>query len=132
MVGNNQALEPWLDEALSTYSELLYYERFHPELVDWWWLFRVHYFNPQGFINGTIYDYGRFPPYFSAVYHRGAQFHRDLRAAMGDEAYLDFLRAYTATYPLKIVSGEEFLALLEDMSPVELDGLLVEYFGPEN
>jgi len=26
-VGNNQALEPWLDEALATYSERLFYEK---------------------------------------------------------------------------------------------------------
>jgi aminopeptidase N len=35
-IGSNHALEPWLDEALATYAELLYYERYHPESVDWW------------------------------------------------------------------------------------------------
>ena len=29
-VGNDQALEPWLDEALCTFNELIYYERLHP------------------------------------------------------------------------------------------------------
>jgi hypothetical protein len=36
-VANDQALEPWLDEALSTYSERLYYENIHPQGLDWWW-----------------------------------------------------------------------------------------------
>src|SRR5215213_2115560 len=39
-VANDQALEPWLDEALSTYSERIYYETVYPELVDWWWGYR--------------------------------------------------------------------------------------------
>ncbi|MDX1437628.1 MAG: M1 family metallopeptidase [Anaerolineales bacterium] len=131
-VGNDQAMEPWIDEALSTYSELIFYERYYPELIDWWWLFRVNYFNPQGFINGSIYDYGRFEPYFNAVYHRGAQFHRDIRAAMGDEAYYSFLRTYADDYRLELVSGRDFLGLLQESSPVDLQGILAGYFGPQN
>jgi aminopeptidase N len=47
LVGNDQALEPWLDEALCTYSELLFYEAVYPDLVDWWWTFRVNRFQPS-------------------------------------------------------------------------------------
>ena len=36
-IGNDQALEPWLDEALATYSERLFYENLHPEGLVWWW-----------------------------------------------------------------------------------------------
>jgi aminopeptidase N len=41
MVSNNQAREPWLDEALSTYSELFFYERYYPAFTSWWWDYRV-------------------------------------------------------------------------------------------
>ena len=34
-VGNDQAIEPWLDEALCTFSERLYYENVHPEALAW-------------------------------------------------------------------------------------------------
>jgi hypothetical protein len=40
IVGNNQATEPWLDEALCTYMEHIYYERYAPEALDWWWAYR--------------------------------------------------------------------------------------------
>jgi hypothetical protein len=37
LVGNDQALEPWLDEAMCTYSERIYFEHLYPEAMDWWW-----------------------------------------------------------------------------------------------
>jgi len=36
-VADDQALEPWLDETLATYSERIYYETVHPDLEKWWW-----------------------------------------------------------------------------------------------
>jgi len=33
LVGNDQALQPWLDEALCTYSEVLYYENLYPQAL---------------------------------------------------------------------------------------------------
>lgn len=48
LIGNDQAKEPWLDEALATYHEVLYYQRYHPDLVQWWWDNRVSGFAPQG------------------------------------------------------------------------------------
>jgi len=41
-IGNNHALEPWLDEAFATYAELLYYQEYHPDNVEWWWAIRIH------------------------------------------------------------------------------------------
>jgi hypothetical protein len=53
-------MEPWLDEALSIYSELLYYERYYADLVDWWWDFRVRRFHPVGWLKSTTYDHSGF------------------------------------------------------------------------
>ena len=33
-VANDQAQQPWLDESLATYSERIYYENIHPDLVS--------------------------------------------------------------------------------------------------
>ncbi|NMB91045.1 MAG: M1 family metallopeptidase, partial [Chloroflexi bacterium] len=108
IVGNNQALEPWLDEALCTYTEQLYYEKRYPALVDWWWDYRVNTFLPTGYVNSTIYDHKDYRPYVNAVYLRGAQFLRDLRRTVGDEAFFAFLQAYPQRYHGQIASGEDF------------------------
>ena len=128
LVGNDQALEPWLDEALCTYSEKLFYERTYPELLDWWWGFRVNFYQPAGFINGSIYEYNGFTPYRNAVYLRGAQFLEALRQAVGDEAFFDFLQDYVKQRAHRLASAEDFFTILKEHSSVDIEPLQQEYF----
>jgi hypothetical protein len=93
-IHNDQALEPWLDEALATYSEVLFYEMHHPQLVDWWWDFRVAAYAPEGMVNASIYDFNHFRPYINAVYLRGATFLQALRDEIGDPAFFEALSLY--------------------------------------
>ncbi len=109
LVGNDQAMEPWLDETLCTYSELLFYERQYPGEVNWWWNYRVNRFDPKGWVNTTIFDYDAFRPYVNAVYLRGAQFMQALRTQIGDPVFLAFLKDYAARYRQGWVSGADFL-----------------------
>ncbi len=51
LVGNDQAMEPWLDEALAVYSEAIFYKFIYPNSSDWWWNFRVNYFGPSGYVD---------------------------------------------------------------------------------
>ena len=127
-VANDQAQQPWLDEALSTYSEYLYYESFYPELAEWWWDFRILRFAPQGFVDSTVYDHAEFSPYVKAVYFRGAQFLHELRELVGDETFFEFLRAYAEQGKGEIVSEADFFALLDEFTDVDYRELLEEYF----
>jgi hypothetical protein len=129
-VGNDQAREPWLDEALCLYSELIYYQATHPDLVDWWWDFRVMRFKPAGRVNSSVYDFDAFRPYVNAVYLRGALFLRDLRAAMGDTAFFDFLQRYRETQSGHIATSNDFWSLLETYDVPGLARLRAEYFAP--
>jgi hypothetical protein len=115
-VGNDQAMEPWLDEALTTYSERLYYETYHPDLVDWWWAFRVDLYEPTGWVDSTIYDHEGFRPYVNAVYLRGAQFLEAVRERAGEKAFFSALETYLEQNALSQGSGESLLALLEGPS----------------
>ena len=130
LVGDDQALEPWLDEALCTYSERLYYENEEPQLVDWWWGFRVNFYDPSGWVNHPIYDFGGFSNYRNAVYLRGAQFLEALRGKMGDEAFFAFLKDYAAQYAHRQATGRDFFALLSAHTTADLQPLLDEYFDP--
>jgi hypothetical protein len=131
LVGNDQAGEPWLDEALATYSELLYYERYHPDLVAWWWQFRVNYFRPEGWVNWSIYDTGRFSVYFHAVYLRGALFLRDLRSLIGDNNFFAFLDSYSRTLAYRLATGPAFFETLSEYASEEVGPLIAAYFKPE-
>jgi len=84
LVGNDQALEPWLDEALSVYSERIFYEFTNPNYGDWWWNFRVNYFNPSGWVDTSIYEGGTFRAYTNAAYLTGANFSKNCVCALAD------------------------------------------------
>lgn len=129
LVGNDQALEPWLDEALSTFSEIYFYEQAYPDLVDWWWENRIAFHNPQGWVDSTIYEPSGFYPYRDAVYLRGAMFLGDLRQVMGDEAFLAFLRDYLEQNRSHLASGDDFFNLLSTHTAEDLSGLIANYFS---
>jgi hypothetical protein len=127
-VGNDQALEPWLDEALSTYCERLYYEKQQPLGLDWWWSYRINYYNPQGWVDGSIYNPQGYRAYRDAVYLNGANFMEDLRDLIGDEAFFTFLKAYSKNFSQRIATSDDFFALLEEYSQEDLNPLIAEYF----
>lgn len=127
-VGNDQALEPWLDEGMATYTEKIFYENVYPDLVSWWWGFRVNYYQPTGMINQSIYDYGGFTPYRNAVYLRGALFLDALRKQIGDDAFFAFLKDYVTTEKFKIATANDFFAILARHTNQDLTSLKAEYF----
>jgi len=132
-VANDQAMEPWLDEALCTFSELIYYERLYPQAVDWWWATRVNFYELTGVINRSIYDYGEFVDqylaYRNATYLQGAKFLNVLRIILGDEAMISFLGEYADRFDKQIASGEDFFSLLGEYVDVASLEWLGEYFG---
>jgi Peptidase family M1 domain len=127
-VANDQAKEPWLDEALTTYSELVFLEAVYPELVSWWWPFRVDEFEPKGWVDTSIYGGGKFRPYVNAVYLRGAHFIHDLRVRMGDEPFFAFMRDYLAQMNGGIATKENFLTILRQHTSADVSDIIAEYF----
>ena len=127
-VGNDQAVQPWLDEALAVYSERLYYETMHPDLVTWWWQYRIDFYNPQGFVDIPIYEGQGFRPYTNAVYFRGAHFLEDLRARIGDEAFFAFIQDYLAQGRGKIVNADDFFRILKTHTSTDYSDLVRQYF----
>jgi hypothetical protein len=130
LVGNDQAMEPWLDEALCTYSERIFYEKLHPEALDWWWAYRVNYYEPKGWVNGSIYNPEGYRAYRDAVYLNGAVFLENLRKLVGDEAFFAFLKDYAAQYAHKIATGEDFFRVLKEHTSTDISGLVGIYFNP--
>ncbi|MBE9474948.1 MAG: hypothetical protein IMY85_08645 [Chloroflexi bacterium] len=129
LVGNDQALEPWLDESLATFSEIYFYETAYPDLTDWWWENRIYFHNPQGWVDSTIYEAAGFYPYRDAVYLRGVMFLGELRDLMGEEAFLEFLRAYLEQFRYRQASGDGFFNLLSEHTSADLSGMIGTYFS---
>ncbi len=128
-VANDQALEPWLDEALCTFSERLFYENVEPDGLNWWEKIRIAYYQPEGRVDTSIYDAGGYRPYVNAVYLNGAVFLQHLRELIGDDAFFAFLKDYYRENQGKIVSGDTFFALLKAHTSKNLDSLIADYFS---
>jgi len=127
-VANDQALEPWLDEALATYSEEIFYEAEYPELVPWWWSYRIDFFEPSGFIDIPVYEGQNDENYKHIIYFNGAHFLRDLRARIGDEAFYAFLKDYFIQNKDKIVIREDFFRILDAHTDVDYADIVRGYF----
>jgi Peptidase family M1 domain len=127
-VANDQALEPWLDEALATYSERIYYETIYPELVDSWWGYRYFEFQQAGYVDTSIYDGGGQRPYWDKVYLTGARFLEDLRKQVGDEIFFAFLKDYYNQMLGKQATSADFFRVFRENTAADITALLIEYF----
>ena len=121
-VGNDAALNPWLDEALATYSEYLFIESHYPAERNWWWSFRVAGYFPRGKVDSTVYEFQTPREYINAVYLRGVQMLQNLREDIGDDAFFDLLRAYSAAGAGLVADPKLFWRhLSEAQRPLSLD-----------
>ena len=128
LVGNNSAEEPWLDESLATYSEVLFYERYYPEDVTWWWTNRVDEYGPSGYVNSDIYLAGGYNAYRNAVYLNGARFLQELRVAVGDQAFFAALKDYAMTNFYGIATRQDFFDAFGRYSQADIAPILGRYF----
>jgi hypothetical protein len=127
-IGNQSAFEPWLDEALCTYMERIYFERLKPDRVEWWWDFRIYAFSPEGWVDSTIYEFNSYRRYIDAVYLRGALFLERLRLIMGERDFFDFLAAYVERNQGGTATAFEFFQLVDQFTEADYADLLEEYF----
>ncbi len=115
-VGSDQAMTPWLDEALATYSEYIFYEEFYPDLKDWWWTFRVNAFvsaESRGKpVDSSVYEFASIRSYINAIYLRGVLMLADLRETLGTDVFFDWLRHYARAGENRIVTPDDFWSLL--------------------
>jgi aminopeptidase N len=84
-------------------------------------------------VDGTIFDHNNFRPYVNAVYLRGAEFLRDLRNAIGEEAFFGFLRDYAEQGreggPGFLATGDLFFEALSKHNNQDITNLIEEYFN---
>lgn len=123
VVGNDQIDEPWLDEALTQYSTMLYYEKVYGK--D-----RARAILQQEFEASyqSVLRQGRdmpaglsskeYPPdlYWDVVYDKGALYFHSLREAVGDEAFFQILQTYYQRHRYEIASPEMFLDAVQTVT----------------
>ncbi len=128
LIGGDQLHEPWLDEALATYAEVLYYEETGQPgaaaglLTQFRAWVRSHP-DPTLPIGKGVGDYPDEDSYALFVYGKGALFLDALRGEIGEEAFRRFLQEYFAEQRYGFASGVEFQQAAEGACDCDLDGL---------
>jgi len=120
VVGNDQIDEPWLDEALTQYSTMLYYEQVYGKERALGILRGVFQRSYQSLLmRGRDMPAGlsseEYPPdlYWDVVYDKGALYFHELREAVGDEAFFEILQTYYQRHRYEIATPEMFLDTVE-------------------
>jgi aminopeptidase N len=126
MIGNDQLHEPWLDESLATYWQVLYYEntlgkdRATTQLNRYAsWVSRPQ--DREAPVGLGIEDYRLIGDYYTIVYFKGALFFDALRSRLGEKGFFDFLKAYYAQYRYGFADSRGFQEIAEDICDCDLD-----------
>ena len=131
LVGSDSAADPWLDEALSTYSEYVFIEEYYPDLRGWWWDYRVNSFvsgdGPYLPTDSSVYAFQSVREYINSVYLRGAEMMQGLREALGSDAFFDWLESYARNNAGRIATPQSLWTLLTPAQLVATEAVRAEF-----
>ena len=134
MVGNDQVNVPWLDESLSNFSTIYYYEHTYgqarAELAFENFVARSYRQAKEEGRDGVVLQpVAAFAPqdYGPIVYGKGAVFFYELREKLGDATLLDILQDYFEDRKYKLAVPGDLLRVAEIVSGQELDGFYTEW-----
>ena len=134
LVGNDVIENPWQDEALTTFSSLIYLEQFEPQVHDG----TVYHFEQiSEEVNDNLANSGVRQPvaafidqaenYSPVVYSKGALFFLELRKEIGDQAFFTALQEYFSNNLYKIASPDSLLDEFENSCQCELRNFYSEW-----
>jgi hypothetical protein len=134
VVGNDVNQHPWQDEGLTTFTALLYHEKYDPDYYQGTINFyrdrvaeyeQQHGPQPIGLPVSafTMNDRG----YAIIVYYKGALFFVDLRDQIGDEAFFSALSSYYSIGSFRIMSPDSLLNAFERACRCDLSDFYRSY-----
>lgn len=131
LIGNDQLDQPWLDEAIGSYSTYRYYvDRYGQGVGDAYFetfFGRWDRVNQEEIPIGLqVADYDD-TQYSAIVYGRGPIFVRELEQLMGRETFDAFLRDYAGRFRWGVADTEAFRALAEQHCACDLGALFQEW-----
>jgi hypothetical protein len=135
LIGDDQLLEPWLDEAAASYTELLYAEKFHGAAAAQRSLAAFQdeassASDPRLPIGLGVGDFSSEDDYVATVYGKGALFFDALRQQLGDDTFFKFLHNYYLKYKYGFATSQGFEQVAEATCACDLTPLFKQWvFG---
>jgi hypothetical protein len=129
-VGSNQLLDPWLDEAMTTYITAEYVRANFPDLYSRAWQSMVGAVTGARPVSSGVYSgFANENQYTATVYDGGVQMLDRIRKAMGDAAFYEALRDYYAKYRFRRATPFNLLDVFQAHSRADLRSIFSTYLG---
>jgi aminopeptidase N len=128
-IGNDEISEPWIDEALTEYSTILYFEKKYGEevankLIKSMEIETRKYSSEDIFKSTTQYKDSI--DYSLNVYTKGAVIFHIIREEVGDKLFFETLKDYYDTYLFKNVNAVQFVELWNKKG-IDFDDIINKY-----
>jgi hypothetical protein len=129
-VGSNQLVDPWLDEAMTTYITAEYVRANFPEQYPQAWQSMSGAATGARPVSSGVYSgFANENQYTATVYDGGVQMLDRIRKSMGDAAFYEALRDYYTRYKFKRAKPFNLLDVLQAHSQADLRGIFSAYLG---
>jgi len=122
-LANDEANEPWLDEAFAEYSQVLYVEwtygieRARSVFNSWIRRPYLSYLATHEDLpaNMSVWDYKTSSEYYNTIYNKGAYILHMLRQVMGDDKFFKLLKKWYLSYKFKFARIRDFIRMAEEV-----------------
>ena len=125
-LGNEQQLEPWLDEAFADFSAR-YLLGIGPNACGGRPVDSTAFAWPADATSGG--DWTSCDGYFESVFYRGTEFINAVRFAMGEDAFFDAMRSWVADHQHGFVSARELLRHWQASTDADLEPIYRGYLA---
>lgn len=126
LVGNDEVKEAWLDEGLTSYSEVIYMDKIYGEEEGDSYFedgFEINYDmieeylrGEDGQVNKSLEEFEGWDDYGILVYTKAAVFLRDIEDRYGKDTLLKILSTHFKEYKYKNATTEDFLEICEKVT----------------
>lgn len=133
LLGNDQGKEPFLDEGITTWAEMMYHrtqdcfdvtivERLSQDIT-------IRDVGEKPILRQSIYDFSELGNYNLDIYYGGASLLYQMEKNLGKERFLMMLRDYVTYFRLNFITIDDFLSYWHNAAGETLNPIFSLYFG---
>lgn len=135
-VGSNQVKEPWLDEGLATYSEVIYVDElkgedsaknYYDTNIKLGYEYMMQYLEGNTKVDRPLSEFTSWDDYGVLAYARSSMFINQIKEIYGKETLYKIISTYYNEYKFKNAKGEDFIKICEDIIGEPIDKIVDEY-----
>ncbi|MDR7857358.1 M1 family metallopeptidase [Tissierella sp.] len=138
VVGNDEIDEAWLDEGLTTYSEVVYTSEtkgskegkdYYNQNIKLGYEYGSSYLGENEIVNKPLSEFEGWNDYGVLVYTRGAMFFHKINEDFGKDKLYEILRTYYDKYKFQIAKTEDLIRICEEITKTSFEPLVKEYLN---